>query len=197
MSCKVGITGGIGSGKTSICMIFETLGVPVYYSDMRAKQLMNTNSELKAAISDCFGNGIYCNGTLDRRKLAEIVFNDRIALEKINSLVHPAVFRDFEHWHSQQTTPYTIEESAIIFESGIAERFDKIILVTAPENIRIERVCSRDNVAPETVSQRIRNQMPDVEKIPQVDYVIYNDNVEMVIPLVMAIHKSLSIPPTI
>jgi dephospho-CoA kinase len=192
MSYKTGITGGIGSGKTSVCMIFETLGIPVYYSDTRAKQLTDTDPELKTAIANCFGSEIYCCGTLNRRKLAEIVFNDKVALEKLNSLVHPAVARDFEQWQSQQTSPYTVEESAIIFESGIAERFDKIILVTAPEEIRIERVCARDNVAPEAVRERIKNQLPDEKKIAFADYIIYNDNMRMVIPQVIEIHKRCS-----
>jgi dephospho-CoA kinase len=191
MSYKTGITGGIGSGKTSVCLIFEMLGIPVYYSDTRAKQMMNTDTELKTAIADCFGSEIYCGGTLARRKLAEIVFNNKTALEKLNSLVHPAVARDFEQWQSQQTTPYTVEESAIIFESGIAERFDKIILVTAPEDIRIRRVCARDNATPETVRERMKNQLPDNKKIPKADFIIYNDTMQMVIPQVIEIHRRL------
>ena len=158
---KVGITGGIGSGKTLVCTIFAALGVPVYHADTQAKLLMNTDHELKASIEKYFGNDIYRNGTIDRRKLAEIIFNDKKALEKINSLVHPAVARDFESWSALQTSPYVLEEAAIIFESDIAHRFDKVILVTAPENLRIERVCARDNVTPEIVRKRMKNQWTD------------------------------------
>jgi len=188
---KVGITGGIGSGKTLVCTIFEMLGIPVYYADTQAKQLMNTDLELKAAIENCFGSGIYNDGTLDRQKLSDIIFNDHVALEKINSLVHPAVARDFDSWCARQTSPYVLEEAAIIFESGIAHRFDKTVLVTAPENIRIERVCARDSVAPETVRKRMKNQWTDNRKIALADYIVNNDGIRMVIPQVIEIHKRI------
>ena len=188
---KAGITGGIGSGKTSACMIFETLGISVYYADVRAKQLMNTDPELKAALKGCFGKDIYREETLDRRMLAEIVFNDAAALEKVNSCVHPAVARDFEYWCTQQTSPYVLEESAIIFERGLASRFEKVILVTAPESIRIERVCARDQVAPETVRQRMNNQWTEEKKMTLADFIIYNDHEHLMTPQVMEIHRQL------
>ena len=193
MSYKIGITGGIGSGKTTVCMVFETLGVPVYYADAQAKNLMNTDAELRASITGYFGNNIYRDGTLDRRKLAEIVFNDKTALAKLNNWVHPAVARDFEDWHSRQTTLYVIEEAAIIFESNIEHRFDKIILVTAPEEIRIKRVCARDKLHPKAVRERIKNQMPEEKKIPLADYIIYNDNIQMIIPQAMETHKQIAV----
>ena len=196
---KVGVTGGIGSGKTTICMVFETLGVPVYYADKQAKLLMNTDPELIASIMDYFGSDIYCNGTLDRRKLADIVFNNKTALEKLNSMVHPAVARDFDCWIAKQTTNstqhrssnYVIEEAAIIFESNISHRFDKIILVTAPDDIRIERVCIRDRVTPEVVRERMNNQWPDEKKISLADYIIYNDNIQMITHQILEIHKKI------
>ena len=188
---KVGITGGIGSGKTTVCMFFETLGIPVYYADKQAKLLMNTDPELKDSILDYFGSEVYCNDTLNRKKLAEIVFNNKIALEKLNSLVHPAVSRDFECWLSKQKSQYVLEEAAIIFESNITHRFDKIILVTAPEKIRIERVCVRDNVSPETVRERMNNQWSDDKKVALADYIIYNDNIRLITHQVLKIHKEL------
>ena len=188
---KVGVTGGIGSGKTTVCMVFETLGVPVYYADRQAKLLMNTDSELKAAITGYFGNGIYCDGTLDSRKLAEIVFNDKTALEKLNSLVHPAVASDFDYWLAKQTSKYVIEEAAIIFESNIAHRFDKIIVVTAPDDIRIERVCIRDRVTPENVRERMKNQWTDDKKIALADYVICNDNIRHITYQILKIHRQI------
>ena len=190
---KIGITGGIGSGKTAVCMVFETLGIPVYHADTRAKQLMNTDLELKATLKGYFGDGIYSIETLDRRQLANIIFNDPVALEKVNSWVHPVVARDFENWCTMQTSPYLIEEAAIIFESGMAQRFDKVILVTAPEYLRIERVCARDQISPELVRKRMDNQWSDEKKIPLADYIIYNDNEHLITPQVMEIHSKILI----
>ena len=192
VSKKIGITGGIGSGKSTVCMIFETLGIPVYNADKQAKRLMNTDSELKSAIEKYFGNNVYCNGILDRRRLAEIVFSDKTALEILNSMVHPAVARDFDKWCLRQTALYVIEESAIIFECDIAHRFDKVILVTAPDDIRIERTCTRDKVTPETVKQRMKNQLPEEKKIALAQYIIYNDKTMMIIPQVIEIHRLLT-----
>ena len=172
-------------------MVFETLGIPVYYADTRAKQLMNTDAELKAELEGYFGKGIYFDGTLDRGKLAEIVFNDPAALEKVNSSVHPAVARDFEDWCNRQTSRYVLEEAAIIFESGLAQRFDQVILVTAPEPIRIERVCVRDQANPETVRKRMNNQWREEKKMALADYIIRNDNEYAIIPQVMKIHTAI------
>ena len=172
-------------------MVFETLGIPVYYADMRAKQLMNTDPELKAVLKEYFGNGIYYEGILNRRKLAEIIFNDPAALEKVNSWVHPAVARDFERWCTLQTSHYVLEEAAIIFESGMAQRFEKVILVTAPEHIRIERVCARDHVTPETVRKRMNNQWREERKIALADYIICNDDERLITPQVMEIHRCI------
>jgi len=188
---KVGVTGGIGSGKSTVCMIFETLGIPVYDADTRAKQLMNTDPELKTALKGYFGDGIFNDETLDRRQLADIIFNDPKALEMVNSWVHPAVASDFEHWCIQQTSPYVIEEAAIIFESGMAQRFDKVILVTAPERLRIERVCDRDQITPEFVRKRMDNQWSEEKKIALADYIINNDNEYLLIPQVMEIHHAI------
>lgn len=188
---KAGITGGIGSGKTTVCKIFETLGIPVYDADTKAKQLMNTNSELKASLQNYFGKDIYSDGVLIRRKLAEIIFNDRTALEKVNNWVHPVVTSDFERWCSLQTAPYILEEAAIIFENNMAHRFEKIILVTASDNLRIGRVCKRDHVDPADVHKRMANQWPEEKKTALADYVICNDDLRLIEPQVMTIHKIL------
>jgi dephospho-CoA kinase len=192
MTVKTGITGGIGSGKTTVCRIFEALGIPVYYADAGARQLMNTDPELRSSLKQLFGNDIYNrDGEIARSKLADIIFRDKSALEKVNSLVHPAVARDFIQWSERQTSPYVLEEAAIIFESGIAARFDKVILVTAPEELRVERVSERDRVEPESVLLRIKNQWPEEKKIELADYIIYNDNSQLLIPQVRHIHEQL------
>ena len=189
---KVGLTGGIGSGKTMVSRIFEALGIAVYNSDMRAKLLMNTDPELQSALQNCFGSDIYDNdGNLNRPKLAEIIFNDPESLEKVNNCVHPAVFHDFNHWCALQNSPYIIEESAIIFERNIAHQFGKVILVTAPEYVRIKRVCIRDGITPEAVQERMANQWTDDKKKPLADYIINNDNLRSLTPQIMEIHKQL------
>lgn len=172
-------------------MVFETLGIAVYYADARAKQLLNTDADLKTELEGYFGKDIYMNGMLNRVQLAEIIFNDPIALEKVNSLVHPAVARDFEVWCTLQTSPYVLEEAAIIFESGLAQRFDQVILVTASEDLRIERVCTRDRVSREAVRKRMANQWPEEKKMALADYIIHNDNEYAIIPQVINIHQKL------
>ena len=163
----------------------------MYYADTRAKQLMNTDDKLKNLLAGYFGSDIYHDGILDRRKMADIIFNDKNALEKVNSWVHPAVAHDFEHWCTLQTTPYVLEESAILFESGTTHRFGKIILVTAPDAVRIERVCSRDNVTPDIVHERMANQWPEEKKIALTDYIIYNDNTQLMTPQIIEVHRQL------
>ena len=154
---------------------------------------MNNDSNLKTAVAGRFGSCIFReSGELDKRKLAEIVFNDKEALEILNKMVHPAVARDFERWRTQQKSYYVIEETAIIYESGIADRFDKIIAVSAPEEIRIARVCFRESVTPEIVRERMANQAPEEMKIKLANYVIYNDNTRMIIPQVMEIHRQIT-----
>ena len=188
---KVGITGGIGSGKTTVCGVFKILGIPVYEADIQARLLMNTDPELKASLQNYFGSGIYHNGALLRHQLAEIIFSDRAALEKVNNWVHPAVARDFEGWCIRQASPYVLHEAAIIFESNMAHRFEKVILVTAPDDVRIERVCARDHLPPEAVRKRMENQWPEEKKIALADYIIDNDNHHLITHQVMAIHRQL------
>lgn len=185
---KVGLTGGIGSGKTTVAKVFETLGIPVYYADDRAKHLMNTDEVLKASIIQNFGNDAYKNGELDRKYLAGIVFNNKEKLELLNSLTHPITIRDADEWMKQQTTPYTIKEAALLFESGAAEQLDYIIGVYAPQHIRVQRVVQRDNLPVEDVMKRISRQIDEEMKMKLCDFVITNNDQQLVIPQVLELH---------
>ncbi|MFZ1676403.1 MAG: dephospho-CoA kinase [Saprospiraceae bacterium] len=191
----IGLTGGIGSGKTTVASIFTTLGIPVYNSDARAKLLMNANEELRKKIIDLFGQEAYSdNLELNTSWMASRVFNDREQLLKLNSIVHPAVFKDLVEWSSQPeqlTAPYLIQESAILFEENLTDRFDGIILIVASEEIRVSRVMQRNKVAREKILQRISNQWPDEKKIPLSDFVIFNDGVRLLIEQVRDIDQMI------
>lgn len=191
---KIGITGGIGTGKTTICHIFETLGIPVYYADDRAKWLMSNDESLRNGIIELFGASAYqSNGMLDRTHISKLAFNDSSLLEKLNQLVHPAVALDGERWFSeQQNAPYSIKEAALLIESKSYLKLDKIIVVTAPLEVRIARVMQRDNISREKVEARIAAQMPENEKIKYADFIINNDNQQLLVPQVLTIHKLLS-----
>ena len=186
---KVGLTGGIGSGKTTVAKVFETLGIPVYYADDRAKHLMNADEALKASIIQSFGNDAYKNGELDRKYLAAIVFNNKEKLELLNSLTHPITIRDADEWMKQQTTFYTIKEAALLFESGAAEQLDCIIGVYAPQHIRVQRVVQRDNLPVEDVMKRISRQIDEEMKMKLCDFVITNNDQQLVIPQVLELDK--------
>lgn len=189
---KVGLTGGIGAGKSMVCNIFSKLGIPVYVADTEAKLLMNTNPAIRQQLLALFGKNIYLeNDVLDRKKLSEIIFNDKIALAKVNAIVHPIVRKHFDKWADLQKSAYVIQEAAILFESGQNIHFDKIILLTAPYEVKIERVMKRDNVSREKVIERMNNQLTDEEKILKSDYIINNDNISMVLPQVLDINKKL------
>jgi dephospho-CoA kinase len=192
---KVGITGGIGSGKTTVCQIFEKMGVPVYYADQRAKELMEDDKQLVADIKKEFGDGIYdAEGRLERKKLAEIVFNNEEKLLKLNSLVHPTVFRDNQSWNevlAKKGYSYTLREAALLIETGSYLTLDKLIVVSAPEEDRIRRVMERDGSTREQVMARIRAQMPEEQKVKYADYIIYNDRIMDLVPEVTKIHIDL------
>jgi len=189
---KVGLTGGIGSGKTTVAKVFETLGIPVYYADDRTKYLMNTDETLKASIIQHFGNDTYKNGELDRKYLAAIVFNNKEKLELLNSLTHPITIRDADEWMKQQTTLYTIKEAALLFESGAAQQLDYIIGVYAPQHIRVKRVVQRDNLPVEDVMKRISRQIDEEMKMKLCDFIITNNDQQLVIPQVLELHKRFS-----
>ena len=191
---KIGITGGIGSGKTTVCKMFEVLGIPVYYADARAKALMTEDPILVAQIKDLLGKKVYQkDGSLDRKRIAKIVFNDKEKLTQLNSLVHPAVAIDGENWHKSQTdVSYTLKEAALLVESGSYKSMDYLISVWAPKELRIERVQIRDNTSREEVEARIDKQVPEIEKLKAADLVIINDENSSLIEQVMKIHKLLT-----
>lgn len=190
---KVGITGGIGSGKTTVCKVFETLGIPVYYADGKAKQLMVSDPRLVAGIKALFGPGSYLrDGALNRPFIAGLVFNNDEKLKQLNALVHPAVAEDAGRWHhAQENVPYTLKEAALLFESGSYKQLDKLITVSAPEELRIQRVMERDHVSAEEVRARMNKQMPEEEKVKRSDFVIYNDGEHSLIRQVLDIHRAL------
>lgn len=189
---KVGITGGIGSGKTTVARIFALLGVPVYYADDAAKTIMQTDELLIQQVKAHFGEQIYdSNNVLDRATLGKIVFNDKDKLELLNSLVHPATIRHSDEWADRQTAPYVLKEAALLFESGSFQYLDKCIGVFAPQPLRILRVMKRDNVSRNDVLARMHKQIDDNIKMKLCDYVIRNDDQEMVIPQVLTLHETL------
>lgn len=177
---KVGITGGIGSGKSTIADMYKMWGYPVYSADIRAKWLMNNDEVLKHDLIKVFGKSIYPN-KLDRQALAAIVFSDSKALSTLNSITHPAVERDFNNWCKQQDKDIVFKEAAILFESGTNKSVDKVICVTAPDIIRVQRVMKRDNVSAVQVQERMNNQWPESDKIHLSDYVIYTDEKRLAI----------------
>jgi len=168
----VGLTGGIGSGKTTVAQYFRDLGVPVYIADERAKHLMQHDLEVRKCIVDLLGTEAYENERLNRTYIASRVFADKNLLQKLNAIVHPAVAADFSKWLSEQATPYVIKESALLVETGDYKSCDWVILVTAPEAERIKRVMKRDKVAADAVKARIANQLPDQDKQKYADYII-------------------------
>lgn len=189
---KIGITGGIGSGKTTICRIFETLGIPVFYADTVAKQIMVTDEILVSGVKEAFGAESYtAAGTLNNKHIAGIVFNNALQLAKLNELVHPAVFRAFDNWVNQvpATVPYILKEAALLFESGSYKMCDHNILVIAPEETRLHRVMERDGVTEEQVRARMDKQLPDQEKIKLADHIIYNNETDSLIIQVTRLHQ--------
>jgi len=190
---RVGLTGGIGSGKSTIAAVFETLGVPVAYADQEAKRLMNEDPGLREAIIRQFGEGAYTGTQLNRKYLAERVFNDPAALEQLNSLVHPVTIREGEEWMMRLSGrhPYAIREAALIFETRAAGAFDFVIGVSAPETLRIHRAMQRDHATREDIHRRMRNQIDEEIKMRLCDAVIHNDEQTAVIPQVLALHEQL------
>ncbi|QNK61815.1 dephospho-CoA kinase [Pedobacter sp. PAMC26386] len=188
---KIGITGGIGSGKTTVCRIFEKLGIPVFYADTVAKEIMITDPVLREGIIAAFGKESYeLSGKLNNKYIAQLVFNDKQELEKLNGLVHPAVFRAFESWLETvpADVPYTLKEAALLFESGSYQMCDRSILVTAPADVKIQRVMERDGVTREQVIARMDKQLSDDEKNKMADFVITNDESQPVILQVLELH---------
>jgi dephospho-CoA kinase len=189
---KVGITGGIGSGKSTVARLFQLLGVPVYFADDAAKELMNTNEELRGALIKNFGETVYENGQLNRARLAATVFNKPELLALLNSLVHPIVIADATAWIQKQNAPLVMKEAAIFFESGSYVEMDFIIGVYAPESIRIKRVMLRDGADEKAIRERMSRQMNEEEKMKRCDFVLHNDEETLLIPQVIMLYKKLA-----
>lgn len=188
---RVGITGGIGSGKSIVAKVFNSLGIPVYNADTAAKRLMQEDPQLVAAIKAAFGAGAYEDGRLNRAYLADKVFRDPAQLELLNQLVHPVTIKDAANWMQQQQAPYALKEAALIFESGSQSELDFVIGVYAPKHLRIHRVMQRDGVTREAVIKRMDNQIEESLKMRLCDAVITNDDQQLVVPQVLALHEEL------
>ena len=190
---KIGITGGIGSGKSVVCRIFSILGIPVFEADKEAKNLINNNQVIRNKFIHLFGSEIYTpEGPLDRKKLAEILFKDQHLLNEVNGIVHPEVRRSFVEWADRyQNAPYIIHEAAILIETGFYKMMDRTILVVAPEPVRVKRVVERDHLTEKEVAERISRQWDDSEKMKYADYIITNDDKKLIIPQVIEIDKIL------
>ena len=191
MIIKVGITGGIGSGKTTVAKVFEVLGVPMYYADEAAKRLMNEDEILKGEIQHHFGKECYLEGKLNKKYLSELVFTNDKKLALLNSIVHPVTIADAQKWMQQQTTPYAVKEAALIFESGSQQELDYVIGVFTPIPMRIQRVIKRDQLSREEIKARMDKQMDESIKMRLCDFVITNDEQQMVIPQVIQIHNTI------
>ena len=188
----IGITGGIGSGKSIVCNIFRQIGIAVYDADTAAKKLYNTQPEIINSIKKEFTEDVFDKkGKIDKQKLALLVFGDESALKNLNRIVHPFVKRHFEEWVASQTAIYILKEAAILFESGSDKGCDKIITVTAPVDLRIQRTMLRDRRSKAEVEQIVSKQWNDEEKIKHSDFVITNDDQQMIIPQVLEIHSKL------
>lgn len=188
---KVGITGGIGSGKTIVSKIFASMGIAVFYADSEAQKLMNEDSVLRNQIIAEFGDQSYIDDKLNRQYLSSIVFNDKEKLQKLNSFVHPATKRSSEAWIAKQSSPYILREAALLFESGAVAGLDKVIGVYAPQALRIQRTMKRNNLSRDEVLARINKQIKEEIKMRLCDYVIINDGQQAVLPQVIQLHNKL------
>jgi dephospho-CoA kinase len=188
---KLGVTGGIGSGKTSVCKVFSILRIPVFSADPVARDIMDSDSFIIKEINTIAGRDMYTSGELDRKELAKLIFNNTSLLKEVNALVHPVVFDYFRKWEMEQEAPYVIMEAAILFESGASKLVDRVVSVVAPVEERVERVIKRNRLSRKQVMERIRNQMDDAERIKLSDYVIYNSENDMIIPSVLKIHDDM------
>jgi dephospho-CoA kinase len=191
MATMIGLTGGIGAGKSVVAKIFTTLGIPVFNADEAAKQIMQNSPAIKAKLIEQFGITIYNDTGLQKEKLADIVFNDPFQLQLLNAIIHPVTIQAAKDWAAKQTSLYVIKEAALIFESGAADGLYKVIGVTAPLSLRIHRVMQRDNVSKEQVEARMQHQISDIIKMRLCDYVIQNNNQQMLIPQVIELDKAI------
>lgn len=191
MAISVGLTGGIGSGKSTVAGIFEVLGIPVLYADLVAKKIMHTDPQIRAGLQKLFGSSIFVDDQLDRKRLASIVFNDPFQLDLLNALVHPAAIDYAKKWVSLQTTPYCVKEAALFFESGSAEGIDMMVGVSTPQALRIQRVMKRDGISREEVLNKMRSQLDERLKMKLCDRILINDERQLLIPQVLTLHQDL------
>lgn len=189
MGLNIGITGGIGSGKTFICRLFEALGVPIYNADAEAKKLMHTDDTIKTKLIEVFGAQTYKDGVLNKTFLSSVVFADEEKLQRLNSIVHPIVIQHAKDWAASQRARYSLKEAALLFESGSYKELDYTILVTAPQDVRLARVMKRDGLSEQQVQERMNKQMSDDEKMALADFVIVNDGITPLLPQVWALHQ--------
>ncbi len=185
---KIGLTGGMGSGKTTVSQIFASLNIPVFYADDVAKIIMNEDAVLKQKIIDLFGRESYINNSLNRKYIADIVFHDAFKLEKLNAIVHPVTIAAANKWMNEQIAVYSIKEAALMFESAAAANLDYVIGVYAPQVLRLQRVMQRDNAKREDVLARMNNQIDETIKMKLCDFVIVNDEQKAVLPQVLELH---------
>jgi len=191
MARRLGVTGGIGSGKTTVCRIFRVLGVPVFVADIEARRLMHTDPAIRKEINDIAGEDLYSTGELDRRELARLIFNRPEMLRRVNASVHPAILRIFDDWAGKSESPYVIMEAAILFEAKADVLVDRVAAISAPVEERIARVMGRNELSREEVLERIQNQLEDDEREEQSYYVINNADNEMIIPEILKIHDDM------
>lgn len=188
---RIGLTGGIGSGKSTVAQIFEVLGIPVFYADAEARRIMNEDEGLKQSLVEHFGPESYKDDQLNRAHIASIVFNDKEKLELLNSLTHPVTIQYGQDWMLKQTTPYAIHEAALIFEANVNKRLDYVIGVRAPLKLRIKRTIDRDGATEEDVLKRMNGQMDEDKKMKFCDFVLINDEKELLTPQVLKLHEEL------
>ncbi|MBT7727176.1 MAG: dephospho-CoA kinase [Flavobacteriales bacterium] len=188
---KIGITGGIGSGKTYVASVFQSLGIPIFNADIQAKKIMTSSRKLIKLLKEEFGNDIYKDSDLNKEKLASIVFSNSDKLQKLNSLVHPIVKEEFNNWCKKQTSPYVIKEAAILFESNSHIGLDAVICVSAPLDLRMRRLLNRDDYSEKEIKKRIENQISQEEKEKLSDYIIVNDEKDLLLPKIIKFHKEL------
>lgn len=186
---KIGLTGGIGSGKSIVAAIFQVLGIPVFDADKEAKCIMENNPRLVAAIKKLFGNDSYIDTKLNRPFIAKIVFNNAAKLLQLNALVHPATIAAAEVWMNSQKSPYVVKEAALMFESASTANMDYIIGVSAPYNIRLQRAMSRDNIGEQEIVSRMERQMDEAVKMNLCNFVIVNDGLRLIVPQVLELHE--------
>ena len=184
---KIGITGGIGSGKSTVCAIFRILGIPVFNADIEARKLYD-EPQVKEAIILAFGDIMYPQGVFDKKAMADLVFQSADKLKQLNELLHPLVQIQFDTWLQQQVSPYAIKEAALLIEAGSYQQLDALILVTCPMNKRIERVMKRDRVTEDEVLARINKQLSEEDKRALCQYEIINDDRQLLIPQVLQLH---------